>query len=412
MIELNRDKLLIFFICSSLLFPQLPPIFIRSEIHINFYSILLALFFIINFKIHMGYRERLLIFGYFIIMQVLLIISYLFGVEFFESYGELPSLFRPIMLLIVTLGFSSLLGNDENIYDSLLSAAKIIVLLVFIYSLLEVFSFEAFSGIMFLLYRIQDKSNIDGVAVSFFTLPYYASYVLSIFLPLLLSNARRCLNITSISFVLMCIFSVVLTQSKTGIFLSILIVFIYLYMSSSSFSKLLVVTLFVFISLLAIFFLKDFVIYLNEEYGGNFAKTLDLILSGSDQAYNLTERQDDITSTFYRVIQVNPFIGLGLGKGETIEVWVASIIYRYGLLGLFYFTAYFVVIGLYSFQKIRLSDHSVFDTNIELLKMVSIWALTIFISQLSSFMLEMSKCGVLSCLMFALMARLLSRPIK
>ncbi|MGI2104689.1 O-antigen ligase family protein [Shewanella frigidimarina] len=406
---IDRKKMLSIFILVCLLFPQFPPLFGRSEVHINLVAILFATLSLTFYKLRLNTNSKILILGYFFSLQLFLFLSYWLGTDSFNGFSDLPSYYRPLMLLFVTLGFLSLIDNLDDAYSTILRVAKIIITLVFCYSILEVFFFDIFSSIMFAIYRIEDKSNINGVAVSFFTLPYYASYILSVFLPLLMSNYKLERSIRSLTLVFMCFICIILTQSKMGVFLALGIAFLYWYLSVNYRKKIIVVIFFGFFLLVLYLFLVDFISYLNSEFGGNFLRTLHSILSNTEHAHNLLERVKDITETYSAIMSNNPFFGVGLAKGKTIEVWIAMIMYRYGLIGLMFFVVFFLWVGFVSIIEINKENKGGKESfkRIELLKMIVIWSLTIFISQLSGLMIEMSKGAIISSLMFALTARVL-----
>ncbi|TCI05431.1 hypothetical protein EZV61_05630 [Corallincola luteus] len=339
-------------------------------------------------------------------LQFFLVSSYFFGSEDLGGFSDILSFFRPLMLLVIVLSMVVLTEELTQTYDALIGVTKLIVSCVFLYSLLEVFFFDIFSSLMFLFYRMEDKVNIDGISVSFFTLPYYGAYILCMLLPLTFSNYALTKNKAALFYIFACFGSIVLTQSKMGVFLSFGVLFIYAFLSSSFNKKIIVIIIsLLFFGILG-YFLVDFVSYLNKEVGGNFARTLHLILTNTEQAHNLNERLEDITGTYSKIIEHNPYVGVGLGKGQTIEIWIGTILYRYGFPGLILFILYFLFIGMAATLKLGRLKHGR-PKEAELAKTVAIWAFTIFISQLSGFMMEMSKAAVFSMMMLALSARIL-----
>lgn len=405
--NISTDRALKLFLLLCLFLPQFPPVFQRTEFHIHIFALICACLSLILFKLKLNHLEKTLLFSYFVVFQFLLFLSYALGVEGLNGFSDIPSYTRPTMLLIITLGFATLIKNMVVTYDSILSIAKLLICIVFIYSLCEVFLFDVFSGLMHLTYRLEDKININGIAVSFFTLPYYASYILLVFLPILLSNYKLNKSYTSLCYIFIAFISITLTQSKMGIFLSFGVLFLYWFLSVSLYKKLLVLIIFSIFFGLLIIYLVDFVTYLIDNYGGNFAKTLHLILTNPEYAYNLTERLDDITETFTLITSNNYFVGVGLGKSITIEIWIAIILYRYGFIGLIFFIIYFLIIGCWAAKK-STQDYIYHEKYRELLKMVAIWALIIFLTQLSDLMIEKSKAAIVSCFMFALAAKVLA----
>lgn len=395
---LNKQSFYKLLFLTPLLLPQIPPIFGRSEFHINIYVFVLSLF--ILFKYPVINKIRIVIpLGYFLLLQFMLICSYWFGVEGFGGLSDIPSYYRPLMLMVITLAFLALMDDYDAVYKLTLYIIRILVLLIFFYSLLEVFAFSLLSSFFHTVYRLEDKVNIDGVAVTFFTLPYYSAYILNVFFIFLLSAHNKEKNFKSFIYVTLCIFSIFLAQSKMGIALCFAVFFAFYFMQSKAISKAIVLSVFLIFMTVLYFYLYDFVSFMKKEYGGHLFTTLYVMMANTEQSGNLMERLNDIYNTYRLIENNNYFVGVGLGKGVTIEIWIASLMYRYGFLGLGFFIATYLFIGFYSWY---LSSKEIDFYRSELLKICSIWALTLFISQLSGFMMEVSKTAVVSCFMLAL----------
>jgi hypothetical protein len=408
---IKKEQYLMFFISLIAFFPLFPPIFQRNEQHINIIALFLSLFAIFSFKIRIDLYQRVYLFSYFFIFQLALMLSFWLGTEPIGGYSDILSYHRPIMLFIMAFGLVVLIDDLELTYLKLTKIFKVIVTVVFVYSLLEVFAFDVFSAVMFLFYRIEDKSNIGGTAVSFFTLPYYSSYILLIVLPFLISFRKLTKQKSDSKYIFFCFISIILTQSKMGIVLAIGIFFFYAFLSANLKNKLKVSLFFLIMLSIAGYFIIDFISYLKTEFGGNFARTLHLMLTNTEQAHNLNERLKDITETYAEIMLNNPYVGIGLGKGKTIEIWIGSILYRYGFVGLLFFIMFFLFTGLKAIMMIS-KVHKSSPIQAELLKIIAIWSLTLYISQLSGFMFEMSKAAVFSMLMLALCTRTLFRNNK
>lgn len=405
---INNRSLFIVFFLSSLLLPQLPIIFGRSEFHINIYVFIFSVLILCKYQVIDRYRSFIPI-AYFLVFQLLLMCSYWFGVEELGEISDIPSYYRPVMLMVITLAFLSLMHDYESVYKLALRAIKAIVLMVFTYSFFEVFFLNELSSLMFTFYRMEDKSNINGVAVSFFTLPYYAAYILNTFLVFLLSNYKINKSFVSALYVLICIISVIFTQSKMGIALTFSIFFLFYFMRSKFFSKTLICFLFFVFVVILYRYLYDVVSFMYSNYGGNLFSTLYVMLKSPEQSGNLMERVNDIHSTYELIITNNIFVGVGLGKGVTIETWIASLMYRYGFIGLALFIITYISMGLYSWRLYSI-EKNIYRA--ELLNICSIWALTIFISQLSGLMMEISKNAVVTCFMFALTSFVMAKNNK
>lgn len=397
---LNKQAFYKLLFITSLLLPQMPPIFGRSEFHINIYVFVVSVFLLFKYP-KIDKSRSVIPLGYFLLFQFLLIGSYWLGVEDFGGLSDIPSYYRPIMLMVITLAFLILMEDYKIVYESTLHIIRILVFLVFFYSVLEVFAFDIFSSFFHAFYRLEDKDNIDGVAVSFFTLPYYSAYILNTFFIFLLSEHNRNKSFKSFVYVLFCLLSIFLAQSKMGIALCFAILFAFYFMQSKIISKAIILSIFLVFMTLLYFYLYDFVLFMKKEYGGHLFTTLYVMMAHTEQSGNLMERVSDIYDTYRLIENNNYFIGVGLGKGVTIETWIASLMYRYGLLGLGFFIAVYLFVGFYCWY---LSSRENDFYRSELLKICSIWALTLFISQLSGFMMEVSKSAVVSCFMLALVA--------
>lgn len=402
---LNKQSFYKLLFFTSLLLPQLPPIFGRSEFHINIYVFAFSVFILFRYPIINSSRSVIPL-CYFLFFQFMLICSYWLGVEDFGGMSDIPSYYRPIMLMVITFAFLSLMDDYESIYESTLHIIRMLVLLIFIYSVLEVFAFNVFSSLFHAFYRLENKGNIDGVAVSFFTLPYYSAYILNTFFIFLLSSHNKEKKFKSLIFVLLCISSIFLTQSKMGIALCFAVLFIFYFMQSKIISKVIILAMFFVFITASYIYLYDFVSFMKNEYGGHLFTTLYVMMANTEQSGNLMERVNDIYNTYKLIENNNYFVGVGLGKGVTIEIWIASLMYRYGVPGLVFFIVTYLFIGLYSWY-LSLKESDFYRS--ELLKICSIWALTLFISQLSGFMMEVSKCAVISCFMLALVTFSLNR---
>ena len=124
------------------------------------------------------------------------------------------------------------------------------------------------------------------------------------------------------------------------------------------------------------------------------------MLTNPQDSGTLGYRLDMIYTTFERIYNNNVFTGLGLGKGETIESWVGVIPYRYGFLGLFFFITFYGSFSIYHYYKAKKFAATDF-INAEMAKWVSIWAASVFFSQLSSLGMEFSKLTIFTATMFS-----------
>lgn len=403
LLYISKRRYLAVFILVAALFPQLPPIFGRSEFHINIIALLLSAAAIFFFGARVDLKKLYVFLCYFLTLQLLLLLSYFFGEEGLNGLSDIPSLLRPIMLLVLTLGFSILL-SDRQSFELCISIVCILTVISFIYALIEVFAFSSAAPIMYFFYRWEDKTNIEGASVSFFSLPYYAAYVHSILMLFILAGLSLRPSVTRYIILVMAIVNIMLTQSKTGIFVSFVALFMYWYVSVGPRARLFVVTIAVFFCVAVVYYLYDFVSFLYDAIGGNFAYTTLLILERPEEAGNLAERLNQVGTTLTLLGNGGWLVGLGLGKGLTLESWLAYVPYRYGGLGLLFFFIFYVFVTVRSiYLSFYLSDKHL----IIIARIVAIWAFCLFFTQLSSLSMETSKSSIFTALMLALTSNVL-----
>ena len=408
-LSIARPGFLIALMLLAALIPQLPPVFYRSEFHINIAFVFFALLIIAVWARFLPLKNIAIVALYFLVLQLLLLLSYVVGSEGMSSLGELPSLLRPAFLFIITTAFAILLSH-KNSFGACIQASKILIVISFFYACLEVFAFDSVAGLIHAIYRLPDKKNIDGVSVSFFTLPYYAAYVHSILMLFILAALSVRVSIVNIVIFSMAVINIILTQSKTGIFVVFVTIFLFWFISVSFKWKVIVATIAMVVLCCVVFFLYDFVKYLNDSIGGNFAYTTMLILEKPDEAGNLAERNNQAADTFHLLSMSGWLIGIGLGKGVLIESWVAYIPYRYGMLGFVFFILFYLLISVRAFFQA-----AILESREDILKsrVLGIWSLCIFFTQLSSLSMEMSKASIYTCLMLAMASgSLLKRKVK
>lgn len=377
--------------------PQLPPVFGRSEFHINILAFCLACIGFFVWHRNFPGRKSIILIVYFSVFQILLIFSSLFGPEGLSNFNEMPSLFRPVMLFVVAALFV-LLINESDAFETCMSVSIALTLISFFYAILEVFAFSSFSPLMHAFYRLSDKSNIDGVSVSFFTLPYYAAYVHSILLLFVLCALSYKRTFFRFLVLLMSLSNIVLTQSKTGIFVAFLSLFMYWFMSADKRARWFVALFGSALCSVIMYFMYDAIKFLSDAVGGNFAYSTMLILERPEEAGNLVERTRQVSETFELLWSGNLFIGIGLGKGLTIESWLAYVPYRYGVIGLVFFVGFYLLVGIRSlYLSLNIEDLS----SRLIARAVGIWAICLFFTQLSSLSMEVSKASIFTGLMLA-----------
>jgi len=404
----HNDSLFLGVFVLVYLFPQLPPIFNRSELHINFLILTISIFVFLRFpSVKLQKRQLEILAIYFITLQVLLLLSAFISSPEISSLNILPSLIRPLFWFVVSMSISHFVVLDHRFYRTLLSSIKVVVFLNLLFATAEIFFFDQVQSFIHFFYKDATKTNIQGVAVTTFGLPYFHSYVMSIFIPFLLLDFNLRKAKTSLWLGIAALASVVLSQSKVGIAVAVLVLFLSMAPYLSLVTRWLLILsgagfgVYVWMNLPAV------ASFLLDNFPGPFAHFFYQLGKGITPG-SYWVRVGEIVD-FSQEVFLRGGIGLGVGKGETIESWIAYTLYRYGFVGIAVFIGFFGWLSIYLFRTF--SHNRVYLAKSwqgVLTLSTAIWSLAIFVSQLSSLSMDYSKAGFYTCVMLVLGAKLVT----
>lgn len=394
-----------FFMISSVLMPLFPSLLNRSQMHINIYMAALSVLSLFLFRFNFRNLNFFKILVFYFSLQVLLILSYLFGIETPAGLSDVMSLVRPFLLFLLTSAFYVLSVNEPGGFY--IRASKIfsfLVVLSFVVGVIEIVRPPFLIDLVFFIFKISDKVDIMNSSVGFFALPYYNSffYISSLIIILFVSLHTKFTFYSIVS--LFCgVLGVVFTQSKTGVLALLVILFFSLYLKFNKFYRNLFFIFFTLSFLILLQFLGDILIYLNNNYSGNLIRT----------SFNIYHNQQDTNTLGVRILQIfdslglilgnNIFWGLGLGKEVLLESWLSTSLYRYGIFGtLLLFTLPFCII-LKHFLKVNYKVNKLNGAKKDfLIYIFPVWLISCFITQLSALMVEVSKGALIGSLMIGL----------
>ena len=121
-------------------------------------------------------------------------------------------------------------------------------------------------------------------------------------------------------------------------------------------------------------------------------------MNNPEKSNTLHLRLNQFNDNLLAIEKNNILTGYGLGRDLMLESWLASVLVRYGIFGLFFYVAFFLTIiisGIKTYFKIN-------DKSRYIIIMFCIWLSLSFISQLSAFMIESSKTAYIFILYFSI----------
>tara|TARA_Y100000588_G_C14276656_1_gene934658 strand:+ start:3884 stop:5113 length:1230 start_codon:yes stop_codon:yes gene_type:complete len=390
----QQSKILIFSFLLISFMPLLPNIFRDSQVHINFLLITLSSIYLLYIKsFKLGELQKIVLI-YYLFNQLLLIPSLLSEI-FHQNIGisVVFSFLRPTMLFLIFIALSELVKRVE--FREFIFVLKVFSAIVFIWASFEILGIEKFNSINYFLYKREYRENLINVATIFFGTTYYAGfYLFSLFAMLLSYNKyNKDGHILYLFFLFLAIF---LSQSKTIILATLIVVVYFLWISKYKTAKISFVFFLSFSLVLYFTILDDILIYLSNE-GFTSAKQIYVLLHDTSSSDTLNARAEQIYYALDRVSDGFSITGVGLiPQDGSLESWIAIFLYRYGILGVLNFL---FLIGMLSFSlyKRGLFSRYPFATG------GLIWLLTLPLTQMSSAMIELSKNSFISALFLALM---------
>lgn len=351
----------------------------------------IAVVFIYYKKYQVNYKILYLVLFFWIVSQIILICTFLTSSTEQMSLMAFPSLFRPLFLFFIFFSVFVLnLNSKDNKLIFLLSA---LIILMFVYNLLQVFSIPYFDTIHKMFY-FRDKFEGRSVYINYFFTSYSAGYIALIpffvFLSLFVTTRIK----VYLYMFFMASVVLVMAQSKTMFFAALAgCILIFLVGFKNWLFKLLAVL--VAILLIYLFYLNlDSVFSFLKEVGFRQARSLEILFTDRSESGTLNVRNEQIFYAFEEMKEMPFYLGVGLGREIYLESWVADSLYRYGVYGIGLFFSFVVYSSLWALRMVRQSKLKSFERGIYLSFFA--WAVTLPISQMSSPLHETGKTAALT----------------
>ena len=377
-----------------MLTPLFPNVMGTSQVHVNVLLIALAAGAVVLLSSFRHSYNFLIIFVYYTVLQMLLILGLLFsGGEF--SISEVPSIFRPLMSMLIVLGVG-LLVQASKFSDRELYRVLIIFLIVSVgYCFIEIVFYKEAASIVFDLYKREYRESLLTSFTSFYGTTYYSGFiyysVFTLVAPFVLSRGYSLSIFFAIVAVVLtfgaqsklmlvalllhaCLFFLVVIPISWRLFLIPAIVgsFLWVYLSGT---------------------LSDILVNIPL----SSASSLNRLLYSPETSGTLNIRIEQITDVFNEL----SFLGIGTGQGIALESWLSTYLYRYGLLGVVAFLIFNLFLAIRAYVVSRKErENSYFKSNF--MFSLSIWFLLIPLSQLSSVMIDGSKFLFVYCVFIGL----------
>ncbi|WP_158174565.1 O-antigen ligase family protein [Grimontia hollisae] len=373
-------------------FPLFPNVFGASQIHINL--LVLALIFIpfcLYFRIGDYKGLKQLVIYYYFICQLLLFPTLIVDIIYGEiGYGSVFSFLRPVFLCIVYLAIIELVARAS--IERIMFVIKAIVLVSFLYAVVELFLLDLFSDFVFGLYKREDRVNLLFSSTTFFGTTYYSSFAFFTLALLILGNYERTGKINNIFLFFLACSLVVLTQSKAGM-LSLFIA-LCLMMCVSYFQWLRLGLLFILILFFAILVNINYIFDLLSDFNLVSVKQIYELIYNTDESETLGLRMQQIIYSLDIVNNHLGFFGGGLVPQDgSLESWPALFLYRYGILGVFNFIFFSLLISALSYRALVRKFNVRFSA---FAKSGFAWGITLPLTQISTPMMELGKTAFIA----------------
>lgn len=378
----------------TLVAPNFPTI-MGTEVYINFAYGLLGVVVLLIRTVPLQKSEATIVCFYFA-LQLLLLGSWFMDIVSGEtSFGAIGSALRPVLLALTPLTFFYFYQKQDlhpSVFLSLF--LKISLIITFVYFIADylnlVDSLKAFLW-------VSEKLMNYEYFISFFAVTYLAAYFYFICYLYFLVRLLFVFNLSNLFFTCLSVLLLVFVQSKTFYFLIIASIPFVWAVKGKSIAK--VVSLAVFGTFLLAFglYFEDIVILLSD--GGLLGlRSLGRFVDDPAGSGSFTVRIEQILMAVN--MSLNNFgFGVGLGRGEVmLESYLASFIYRYGVIGFVIYSLFFIFMSVYSYILYRRSD---FLEDKILYVFCSCWYFVLPVSMFSNPMYEMGKNAIFSSLILA-----------
>jgi len=392
--------------------PLFPSVAGGSQLHVNvIIAIVIPVILLISTKRKLSSASLYVVVLIFSTSQMLILISSLFGKEQ-VSVLDIQSILRPTFMMALVISFLSVLYEDacrdiDSLYASISKGVCFIAIVCSMVAILEVFwHSEIFYAVIYNLFKREYKEAIRGASTTFFGTTYYSGYIGLICLLFVTAKFSSEKSLLSIFLIIMCSLWVILSQSKVilfSFFASILLYNIIYKVKTAIYS----LALFVIIAIFIILY-WDMIISIVDSIDNRFFNSLLKLLTNPDTSGTLQIRLAQISDAFEAVVK-NWGIGVGPGRSMPMESWLATVLYRYGILGIPWFLALAFIAFFMNYLAMRRFDYYRKEAR-HYARALAVWAALLPVTQLSSMMIETSKMMIFS--MFAISLSLINYSVS
>jgi hypothetical protein len=391
----KKNLLVVSFLLAILLFPSLPG-GQGGEVHVNLLVLsAFILFFLLRpERFRLSKSDSIIVF-FLLALQFFLLISLV--IEFFRGeggVGSIPSAFRPLFMLFTYLGFRALF--EKHSPRIILDCFFLFLIFLFSLWLLVEFIYPGFREVVNSVYfdttRIRGFSFLTVFATTYFAGFFYFMIFMYSLSSFVFGRERRTIwffGIVASSGMIL------FSQGKTSYLAAFLGLFLMLFFKVRNFSKLVVVLSFSFCLIVFFVFYDELKIFI-----------LSIDYFAMQQLYLILEHRMEFGSVSVRIEQVqfafqlsldNLMFGAGLGRGILLESFLATFLYRYGILGtLLYFLLFVYLASLHlKGWSLKSEEEKRFGA------FFFSWILLVPVIMISSPMIEMGKNSVFSMMIVA-----------
>jgi hypothetical protein len=407
-LESKVDKSLLISLLTVLLFPLFPTIFGNNSFHV--------IPFVITFSFLILYKKNgnrffipknnstQFVVVFFCITFLLLCIS-LFNDFHFQnaSLSYFMGVIKPLYLFLFFLvGFSNKI-NDFKIVYTFAIFFEIAIILCFCYVLFEIIFIEEFKGIIYFLYKREERFVLIDKATGWFGVTYYFAYFCLLLFFYSFFMLSKSFNFKYLFLTLFAFVPLVLSQSRTVIiaFLFGFIIIPFLRISNKN-KKIYLLFFFFLIATITLFIIYFDFIYDNFRYAYSGIARLTEGINLNDEGSIQTRYKQFVWAFDNNIYKVIGF-GLGREEGLALESIYASYMYRFGII---YLLIYLLII--YKFYQISAKLALLFkDNNIlySFFSASSLFYITSPISLIASPSHEMPKIAFIVFIMSGIVYR-------
>lgn len=371
------------------------PTFMGNEVYLNL-LIFLGSAFLIAIRRFPFQKEELAVLVFYFVLQALIISSWASDVhELRAQFSDLPSLLRPIFLAVTPLAFTYLYfrgGRHPVVFlDKFVSLAICLLLIYFLLDKLGVTS-----SFKYLLYERKEKFEQYNYFISFFATTYFAAYFYFICFCYCLCRFVFAGGLKWFFAISVLAILIAFAQSKSFYVTSVIVVFVVACLNSGVFFRAFAISVALVTLALIVHFSKEISNLLLVVDLRSF-RSLSTIFSGLENSGTFLVRYDQVVQALSSSLDRFGF-GVGLGRDVYLESYIASFIYRYGLIGFVAYTIFFLTVSRYAYLAFK-SSISPLDKS--LFSFVCVWFLLLPLGMLSSPMYETGKNSIFSALVLS-----------